>query len=238
MRRRSAFAGDDFRADRGLREGTDRGATEGDRRRRGADRGRPRFASRVAWAGDFRPFRAGRPREEPPRAVDFLRATPGHRGRLRKAFSFDPEDFATIPRAKERPLFRSRNRREILWVERESFTQTPSYGRVWPEENRPLAAVPHVGGRLGKAGNRPPIRLAKRSEGVPDRLPDADGRPPSRTDPSLGASLGRPGSRRPRRRTYGASRLDGRPPGTRRRCTSRERTPRGRNGSRRSPIPI
>lgn len=110
------------------------------------------------------------------------------------------------------------------------------YGRVWPEENRPLAVARRGGGRLGSAGRRPPIGPAGRSVDVPDRLLDADGRPPWRTDLRPRGGLGRTRSRGIRRWTCGESRHDGRPPGTRRRCTSRERTPHGRNGSRRSPI--
>jgi hypothetical protein len=110
------------------------------------------------------------------------------------------------------------------------------YGWVWPEENQPLAAARRVGARPGRLGNRRPVGPAERSKAASDRLGDADGRPPSRADPSLRAGFRRPGSRHLRRSTCGASRLDGKPPGRRPRCTSRGQTPPGRSGSRRSPF--
>jgi hypothetical protein len=42
----------------------------------------------------------------------FFGPHPAIRGRLRKAFSFDPEDFATIPRTKKRPLLFGRQDRK------------------------------------------------------------------------------------------------------------------------------
>ena len=112
-----------------------------------------------------------------------------------------------------------------------------SYGRVWRVENRPLAVARPGADRPRRMRNRLPIGPAGRRELGLDRLPAVHDRPPtpSRDDVRLRGGLGRARSRGPRRWTCGAFRSDGRPLGIRPTCTSRARTPPGRNGSPRSP---
>src|SRR5436853_5117764 len=101
MLRRSTFVLDGFRADRGLREWAERRGPERDGPRPERILGGAGFALRVLRAGDFPRFGAGRGRDARPREVVFLRATPGHRRRLRKAFSFDSPVLAAISRTKK-----------------------------------------------------------------------------------------------------------------------------------------